>query len=94
MVTLFASHDVSDYEKWEDFFRRGVSQLPKDNGIIEIKAFRTADNGRIVVSHTFNSLTAAEKHQAMLENPDNQAMAAQNGAIFPAELWLVEEIAI
>ena len=92
MVTLFVSHGVSDYEKWFAFFSQGMSQLPKESGILETNVYRTLDNGRVVGSHTFSSLEAAEKHMAMLNDPDGQTVASQNGVVLPATIWLVEDV--
>ena len=94
MITLFASHEVSDYEKWKSLFSSQMSLIAEKHGIQETKVYRAVDSNRVVGSHTFNTLEDAKKHLAMMEDPKGQEMAAQNGVVLPAVIWLVEEISL
>lgn len=91
MITLFGSHDVSDYEKWKSFFDTFIGQTEVDNAIQETKVYRTVDGSRVVVTHTFNSMADVDKHLAMMADPDGQEMAKQNGVVFPVTMWATEE---
>ncbi len=92
MITLFGSHDVSDYEKWKSFFDMFVGQAEVDHAIQETKVYRTVDGGRVVVTHTFNSKEDVDKHLAMMADPEGQEMAKQNGVVFPVTMWAAEEV--
>ena len=92
MITLFASHEVSDYEKWKSLFSSQMSLIGEEHGIQETKVYRTVDGSRVIGSHTFNTMEDAKKHRAMMEAPEGQAMAAQNGIVLPAIIWLVEDV--
>ena len=94
MITMFGSHEVSDYEKWQTIFGKVMSQVAEQHGIQETKVYRTADSSRVVVTHTFSSREDAEKHLALMEDPDAQAMAVQNGSKLPLTVWLVEEVEV
>lgn len=92
MITLFGSHEVSDYEKWVALFTSGESQIAEQHGIEETKVYRTTDGERVVVTHTFKNKEGVEKHLAMMNDPEGQAMAAQHGVVFPVTLWVTEEV--
>jgi len=92
MITLFGSHDVSDYEKWKSFFDQGINQATDNHGIQETKIYRTTDGSRVVVTHTFNTMEDVEKHLAMMGDPAGQEMAKQNGVVFPVTMWTAEEV--
>lgn len=92
MITLFGSHDVSDYEKWKSFFDTFTGQSEVERGIQETKVYRTVDGSRVVVTHTFNNMEDVDKHLAMMTDPEGQEMAKQNGVVFPVTMWTTEEV--
>lgn len=92
MITLFVSHEVSDYKKWKSFFGMGISQATENHGIQETKVYRTVDGSRVVVTHTFKTMEDVEKHLAMMADPEGQEMAKQNGVVFPVTMWTAEEV--
>lgn len=92
MITLFASHEVSDYDKWKALFGSQMNLISEKHGIQDTKVYRTLDSNRVIGTHTFNTLEDAQKHLAMMEAPEGQAMAEQNGVVLPAIIWLVEDV--
>lgn len=92
MITMFGSHEVTDYEKWKAFFDQGISQAEDNHGIQETKVYRTGDSSRVVVTHTFTKMADVEKHLAMMGDPAGHEMAKQSGVVFPVTIWVTEEV--
>lgn len=90
MAILFASHEVSDYDKWIGVMKGDDG--PPMEGLQSMNIYRTMDSSRAVVAQTFDTVENAEKHRAFLENPENQAMGEAVGVIFPITMWIVEEV--
>lgn len=92
MITLFAHHGVTDYEKWKHAAdEMANSDMNAQMGIVDETIYRTADGSGVVVMNTFRSLDDAKKFKATMESPETQAMIEQSGGQYPITIWITEK---
>ena len=76
---VMISHEVEDADRWMAAWRGKDSrhQLFKDNGAVQVRTFRTADNPNL--TGLVVAVSDMEALNSMLESEEGQAAAAEDG---------------
>lgn len=91
MRSLISSFTVADFEAFKKMIESNAKEELEALGIVEQSLYHVADEDRVILVNTYNTLENAQKHKAFLESPEFQAGFAHMGVTSPITLWMAEE---
>ena len=91
MFTLFGFITLTEVEA---FLRSAKESATKehfeDMRIVEQNIYRLVGENRVAIVNTYNTLEDAQRHKAILETPELEALMKPFGFEFPMTLWIAE----
>lgn len=91
MITLFAFITLTEVEA---FLNHAKSSATKEDfeemRIVDQSIYRVVGENRVAIVNTYNTLEDAQRHKAILETPELEALMKPFGFKFPMILWIAE----
>ncbi len=91
MITLFGFITLTEVETFLIHAKASATKEHfEERGIVEQRIYRMVGENRVAIVNTYNTLEAAQRHKAILESPEIEAIMKPFGFQFPMNLWIAE----
>jgi hypothetical protein len=91
MITLFAQHEVKDYDKWKRGYDASAEMI-KEYGVIEETVHRDLDRTGVIVTHKFKDQDAARAFLQVFGSDEMSKQLQEMGVLQPVTMWLGEDV--
>ncbi|MBZ0293057.1 MAG: hypothetical protein K8L99_10885 [Anaerolineae bacterium] len=91
MYTFFGSMIVPDTKAFIEMAKSMPKEHLDEFGVVE-QTIYLADENRVMIVNTYNTLEEAQKHKANIESPEVEAQMKQMGVQLPMDLWIAEQV--